>query len=103
MRMSVAIVVASVGMAIAAVSFTLPAQAQSRSDANSAARMQARSADHAVRPRVRIYRDSGRLDVSPRFNPGPNAVRECRAQLVQEFRPSGTVIVPRMDCHWVRG
>jgi hypothetical protein len=42
-------------------------------------------------------------DVYPRFNPGPNAVRECNATYVQEFRPSGTVIVPRMSCYWRRG
>jgi hypothetical protein len=41
--------------------------------------------------------------VYPRYNPGPNAVRECTATYVQEFRPSGTVIVPRMSCVWRRG
>lgn len=35
--------------------------------------------------------------------PGPNAQRECAVRYVQEFRPSGTVIVPRMRCWWVRG
>jgi hypothetical protein len=35
--------------------------------------------------------------------PGPNAVRECRARLVQEWRVSGTVVVPRMHCWWVLG
>jgi hypothetical protein len=35
--------------------------------------------------------------------PGPNAVRECRAQLVKEWRLSGTVVVPRMHCWWVLG
>jgi len=30
----------------------------------------------------------------------PNAVRVCNAYYVQEFRPSGTVIVPRMSCYW---
>ena len=35
--------------------------------------------------------------------PGPNARRECRARYVQEYRPSGTVVVPRMNCWWVRG
>ena len=35
--------------------------------------------------------------------PGPGATRECRARLQQEWRPSGTVIVPRMNCWWVRG
>jgi hypothetical protein len=41
--------------------------------------------------------------VYPRYNPGPNAVRECNAFYVQEFRPSGTVIVPHMSCYWRRG
>jgi len=39
-------------------------------------------------------------DVVPRYNPGPNAVRVCNAHYVQEARPSGTVIVPRMSCYW---
>jgi hypothetical protein len=41
--------------------------------------------------------------VYPRYNPGPNAVRDCTATYVQEYRPSGTVIVPRMNCFWRRG
>ncbi len=35
--------------------------------------------------------------------PGPYAVRQCVSRLVQEHRPSGTVIVPRMRCWWARG
>jgi len=35
--------------------------------------------------------------------PGPNATRQCVARYVQEARPSGTVIVPRMRCWWVGG
>jgi hypothetical protein len=46
------------------------------------------------RPRVRIYREDER-GVYPSYNPGPDAVRDCTAHYVQEFRPSGTVIVPR--------
>jgi hypothetical protein len=30
----------------------------------------------------------------------PNAVRICNAHYEQEYRPSGTVIVPRMHCYW---
>jgi hypothetical protein len=67
----------------------------------------ARSAERAVpsdvsaqvrkrRPRVRIYREDER-GVYPSYNPGPDAVRDCTAHYVQEFRPSGTVIVPRMN------
>ena len=32
--------------------------------------------------------------------PGPNSVRICNAYYEQEFRPSGTVIVPKMRCYW---
>ena len=41
--------------------------------------------------------------VYPRYNPGPDAVRECNATYVQEYRPSGTVIVPHMSCYRRRG
>jgi hypothetical protein len=55
--------------------------------------------------RLRIYpRYQAEPDeVDPRYFPGENAVRECNATYVQEFRPSGTVIVPRMSCYWRRG
>lgn len=45
--------------------------------------------------RVRVIRQ-------PTYLP-PTAVRACDAWYVQEFRPSGTVIVPRMRCRWVAG
>jgi hypothetical protein len=41
--------------------------------------------------------------VYPRYNPGPNAVRDCTATYVEEHRPSGTVITPRMNCFWRPG
>jgi hypothetical protein len=55
--------------------------------------------------RVRIYpRYQAEPDgVYPKYFPGRNAVRECNATYVQEYRPSGTVIVPRMNCYWRRG
>ena len=54
--------------------------------------------------RVPIYpRDQWEPDVYPRYDPGPNAVRVCNAAYVQEYRPSGTVITPRMSCYWRRG
>src|SRR6476646_2931681 len=31
----------------------------------------------------------------------PTAVRSCTDWYAYEYRPSGTVIVPRMSCHWV--
>jgi len=55
--------------------------------------------------RVPIYgpRDEWQPDVYPRYNPGPNAVRDCTATYVPEYRPSGTVITPRMHCYWRPG
>lgn len=40
--------------------------------------------------RVRVYRSF----------PGPNSQRVCNARYVQEYRPSGTVIVPVVNCYW---
>jgi hypothetical protein len=34
---------------------------------------------------------------------GPDAVRQCHAWVEPEYRPSGTVIVPKMHCWWERG
>lgn len=54
--------------------------------------------------RVPVYpRDQWEPDVYPRYNPGPKAVRDCTATYVREYRPSGTVITPRMNCYWRRG
>jgi hypothetical protein len=45
-----------------------------------------------------------RIRVHPlAINPGPDAVRQCASWLATEYRPSGTVIVPRMRCWWERG
>ncbi|MGV7219494.1 hypothetical protein [Bradyrhizobium sp. UFLA05-112] len=55
------------------------------------------------RPRLRVVPYETPDGVYPRYNPGPDAVRECNATYVQEYRPSGTVIVPRMSCYWRRG
>jgi len=60
-----------------------------------------------VRPRtrLRVYprTEPSQDGVYPRYYPGRNAVRECNATYVQEYRPSGTVIVPRMSCVWRPG
>lgn len=49
-------------------------------------------AAQASRPRVTVH---------PRTtSPGPNAKRYCRSWLAKEYRVSGTVIVPRMQCWW---
>ena len=53
--------------------------------------------------RIRVYPSYSPYDVYPRYFPGRNAVRDCTATLVEEFRPSGTVITPRMNCFWRPG
>ena len=58
------------------------------------------SAQQRRRPRVRIYRSIDERGVFPQYFPGSNAVRDCTVNYVQEFRPSGTVIVPNMKCAW---
>jgi hypothetical protein len=63
---------------------------------------------HVQRPlrRVPIYprREEGvpEQGIYPYYYPGPDAVRDCVANYVQDPRPSGTVIVPRMHCYWRR-
>ena len=55
-----------------------------------------------VSAQQRTRRAPSRIRVFP-SSPGPNAVRQCRFWLAQEFRPSGTVIVPRQRCWWEQG
>ena len=65
------------------------------------------SAQQRVRPTTRLrvlpYYEPNAEGVYPRYYPGRNAVRECNATYVQEFRPSGAVIVPRLSCFWRPG
>jgi len=50
---------------------------------------------------VLVQQRRPRIVIHPRtLEPGPNAKRYCRAWLAQEYRPSGTVIVPRRECWW---
>jgi hypothetical protein len=63
---------------------------------------------HAVRTGSRRYTHEfaaqtsrPRIVIQPRTtSPGPNAKRHCRSWLAKEYRVSGTVIVPRMQCWW---
>ena len=91
------------GACAAARAETAPSQkhiAQSSSQSSTEVSSQRRR-DRRPRPRVRIFRENE--GVYPRYFPGRNAVRECNATYVQEFRPSGTVIVPRVNCFWRPG
>jgi hypothetical protein len=70
----------------------LPAQAIAQSVENDSA------VPKRTRPPARI-----RVHPLPQSYPGPDAVRQCTAWLAPEYRPSGTVIVPKMHCWWERG
>ncbi len=98
----------SVGLATAASLLSPGAHAQTASQGTRTA--QAATGEPFAQParpprRIRVYpRTQAEPDgVYPRYNPGPNAVRVCNASYVQEYRPSGTVIVPHMTCVWRRG
>jgi hypothetical protein len=100
------IMMAAMGCVAAVLVLPMADVAQAQ-NAPQQARAQA-GADLVVQPRrprarVRIYRNDDDRGVYPSYNPGPDAVRECTATYVQEFRQSGTVIVPRMNCYWRRG
>ena len=97
----------------ASVGLLLPAEGARAQSAAAEARIgetapvaRERVVEHRRLRRVPIYRsrpDHWEQDVIPRYNPGPNAVRDCTATYVQEHRPSGTVITPRMNCFWRPG
>jgi hypothetical protein len=106
---SITIAAAGLGLALALV---LPAatrvQAQgaiiaSGSAAERMTDVSAQQRDRRPPRRLRIYPRYAPDGVFPRYDPGPNAVRDCTATYVQEYRPSGTVITPRMNCFWRPG
>jgi hypothetical protein len=94
--------------------FSLPAAGVKAQTAPSGVRMAQASPAAEAGGQVRVRRPVRRVPiypqsqpepdgVYPRYYPGRNAVRDCTATYVQEYRPSGTVIVPRMNCYWRPG
>jgi hypothetical protein len=77
------------GLALGAVLAGLAPAAAAPKNAVSAT-----TSDLAAQRRAGVYVTSGRR------GPGPNSVRQCRSWLAQEYRVSGTVVVPRMQCWW---
>ena len=108
MLVTLAVLLMSAGLLCAA-----PSAAQTRApDAKAAVAtdISAQSRVRRTRPRILVqplypYRRYHSLYPLPYDieYPGPNARRECTARYVTEYRPSGTVVVPRMNCWWVRG
>ena len=88
---------------------TAPSGAQSSSESVSSRTVLAQGEPQRVRPRIRVRpiypyrRFSTPYPVPyPYEYPGPNGKRDCTAYYVEEHRPSGTVVVPRMNCRWVQ-
>jgi hypothetical protein len=108
MRLALFVGLTTLAVLQAAPDLATPASAQQVA-------MVAQSARHA-RP-ARTAQTRPQIRVSPRYPyryysspyplpsaadyPGPNGVRQCSARYVTEARPSGTVVVPRMNCVWV--
>jgi hypothetical protein len=87
-----------------------PGWAQSASESVGARKAGAQNQLRQARPRIRVrpiypYRHTNLPYPAPYpiEYPGPNAKRDCVAYYVEEHRPSGTVVVPRMNCRWVQG
>jgi hypothetical protein len=104
--------VAIVGVSLFAVAPVLAADEGAASSRAGAATRSATEAYAQSRARTRIrvsprcYYRTRALTYPPPYEceaPGPGFVRQCNSWLVQEARPSGTVIVPRMECWWERG
>ncbi|RED22962.1 hypothetical protein BJ123_13935 [Rhodopseudomonas thermotolerans] len=107
-RITIAAATLGLGLAVC-LPATVPAQAEQamaateRTAADRLTDISSQERPRRAPRRLPIYpRDNGD-GVIPRYDPGPNAVRDCTATYVQEYRPSGTVIVPRMNCFWRRG
>jgi len=102
MRMRGLAIVAGFACALSAVCVvgSSPAHAQAARDGQRAGvapqlEATAQSRRRRVPTQLRVIRQRAYLP--------PTAVRACDAWYEQEFRPSGTVIVPRMRCRWVTG
>jgi len=89
-----------VGLGVALVATALPDAARAEPMAARVA-PEATATDVSAQSRRTLRRAPRRVPVyRGSHDPGPNAVRLCHAYYEQEYRPSGTVIVPRMHCYW---
>ncbi|HWW47415.1 MAG TPA: hypothetical protein VNZ94_06195 [Xanthobacteraceae bacterium] len=93
MRIGAALILTAIGTAGLTMLLVTADRAMAQAGAQRRAATQA--AAQPARPRVRIYGTNRPLS--------PNARRQCEAWYEQEFRPSGPVVVPRMNCFWVGG
>jgi hypothetical protein len=79
-----------------------PANAQNTSVRDAQRATAAQSMESSAQSRRRRAPTQLRVTRQRTYLP-PTAVRACDAWYEPEYRPSGTVIVPRMRCRWVAG
>jgi hypothetical protein len=61
-------------------------------------------ADNSARVSTELSAQARRPPTRFRVYPGRRLLyRDCTFRLAQQWRPSGTVIVPAQHCWWVRG
>lgn len=93
------ILIGSKAIFVSAVVLILIGQPPAKAQTLEAAPGSRISGPYDARPLQRVRRAPTRLRVYRQF-PGPNSQRVCNARYVQEYRPSGTVIVPVVNCYW---
>ena len=95
----------ALGLALASLfGAALVTSAEARDARGAAAAVQAQEVLNTARAMSDLSAQArNRLQIYRRGALGPNAKRECHVRYVQDYRPSGTVIVPRMQCWWVNG
>jgi hypothetical protein len=102
---AIAVIAAALALGLSAAEAGTPASSHS-----AGLNAQAKATPHRARTRIVVrprypYRTYHTL-YPPPYDveyPGPNAHRECAGGFATEYRASGTVIVPRMNCRWARG
>ena len=93
---------AACALAVIGVAVSSPANAQSTNAREAQRAGAAQPLESSAQSRRRRAPTQLRVVRQRTYLP-PTAVRTCDAWYEQEFRPSGTVIVPRMRCRWVAG
>lgn len=88
-----------IGAGIVALASLLPGPSALAQQPTAIAQPAAASKPSDLTAQRRVRRQPTRVRVYRSF-PGPNSQRVCNARYVQEYRPSGTVIVPVMNCYW---
>src|SRR5262249_33171007 len=104
--LTIALGMLALGFADTASAQSAGARQRTGSDLSAYAQAQPKRARTRIRVTPRCFYRNVTVDYPVPYEceyPGPGFVRQCVAHLVQEHRPSGTVIGPTTRCWWERG